>query len=307
MSCIGHQLESSFSAASSGIRGEIDLFRALIKALVGLQGAAVAEEYHGAKSHVVFSAKRGAGRRYPRCELADLLLLTFRRGRGNAASARMTWMQAKVSSSPLSLCHVKSVPNQSRIAFGANLEQWDLLAHRPGIRGATSRFQPPTDLLSAAVLPSIGSFGVFYQQGSKFNMAYFVGDYLVPLNNHASRSGTLIFKHSSSIRKIGCFREATVTCCLYYFGMAIESGMVGSPVLSLLSTGRGPARTARRAWVRSLLRGLAEDRPESELVRELTGLLGLDLGDAGESPVPTPIPARFVVLLGYGNEERAPG
>lgn len=298
MTYIGPQLESVFSAAiAKGPCHEIDLFRALLKAFASLHGRAVGEEYHGAKSHVVFSAKRGAGRASPRCELADLLLLTFRAG--DASSARLTWLQAKVTAS--AICHPHPTPTPSafrRISFGANLEQWDLLGHRPAIGGATTRFQPPADLLSAAILPSVGSFGVFYPQGSGFNMAYFVGDCLAPLHNNAGPSGTLCFHALGNTRRINNFDEATATCCLFCFGLAIEAGLIGTPVRNLLSAGDVTAASVRHRWLKSMLRGLATQRPDSPLLDELSMIL--ELRPDSESPDPVSPPARATVLLRYG-------
>jgi hypothetical protein len=204
---LGSWLRSSFHAASNGKRGEIDLFRALLQTF-RIRKDALVEEFHGAKSHVIFDAKRGAGRPKPRCELADLLLIAYRAS--EPRSARLTWLQAKVTDSDLSCRRSMSSPP----SFTGNLEQWDLLANRPLVRGPNRTFQPPDNLLSAAALPSVGSFGVFYPVGAGFEMAYFVADCLRPRQNNPSSSGTLQFLGPGPIRTVGPLCEVTSTCCL---------------------------------------------------------------------------------------------
>lgn len=296
MNHLGIQLQQAFARSSQGVRGELGLFRALMSALTSLGGHALAEEYHGSKSHVVFQAIRGAGRTKPRCELADLLLITYRAG-GSQRFVRITWLQAKVTGRNLG-CQLSGGAGH-RTSFSANLEQWDLLGHRPLVQGATPRFQPPSDLLSAATLPSVGSFGVFYPCGRGFDMAYFSADCLQPLRNNPGRSGTLGFIGSSATRVYGALVEATSACCLRTFGDAIQRGHVGSPVLPLLAAGGAPAAAARRNWLGSLLRGLADERPNSILARELQELLEFQRGDGD----PVGSPARATVLLRYQSDE----
>ena len=71
-------------------------------------------------------------------------------------SIRISFLQAK---SERKIMKNQCISNQP---FKANLEQWDLLAHRPIINGVGS-FDPPPNLLSSAILPSIGTFGFFYR------------------------------------------------------------------------------------------------------------------------------------------------
>ncbi|WP_205884493.1 hypothetical protein [Pseudomonas kribbensis] len=191
---------------------------------------------------------------------------------GDANSARVTFNQAKVTKNDLGCGRAKTTVGFE--SFSANLEQWDLLANRPPIRNATTKFYPPINLLSDAILNSVGTFGVFYPSGSSFNFAYYVASGLQPLTNHYSRSGTLQWLAPSHwvIEKDG-FEEITGTCCLETFGDALELGLVGTPVWPLL---HGKNGLQMREWLREALLLLAEENPDSSLPEEL--LNGLELG-----------------------------
>ena len=290
MGQLGLQLQRSFANASNGHRGELCLFRALIAAFNSLGGVTRAKEYHGSVSHVTFSQQRGAGRQQPRCELADLLLVSYRPRR--PSSVRMTWLQAKVSKRTLG-CLWPGIQS-----FPANLEQWDLLGHRPPIKGVSWSTPPPTDLLSAAVLPSVGSFGIFYPNNGFYDMAYVVGDWLVPLRNNPGRSGTLQFLNPPQLRTHGGYQEVTTACCLQTLGDAIENELVGTPVQHLISVGALPSSGARSQWLGSLLGSLVEQDPDDILARELLTLLEL----RGDDPTKGTSLARSIVLLRHGND-----
>lgn len=237
----------------------------------------MAQEYHGARSHVLFCSTRRAGRSTC-CELADLLLIVFGSRSGNFV--RMTWLQAKVSYQSI---HAPST------RFRGDLEQWELLGTRPPIRGRTRRFQPPSDLLSAALLPSVGSFGVFYPDGGSFNMAYFAADCLQPVNIAAKKRGTLFYSGNHPVRMHANYCEAVHACCLLCFEEYLMSGIVGTPVQPMLS-GTGPRASERRLWFSSLLRRLEneerEREPEIGLAAELRELLELPRTDEALSSVP---------------------
>ncbi|OPG80248.1 hypothetical protein B1218_05990 [Pseudomonas ogarae] len=265
---IGSALRNAFRTESLGARGEIALFRAFIRAFNALGPNALAQEYHGNRYQVRFSATRGVGRSVPRCELCDLMIIHY--PAGNPSGARVTFNQAKVTTNSL-VCHTTaSVPYN----FRANLEQWDLLSNRPSISATTAKVHLPYDLLSSALLPSVGTFGVFYPQGSGFDFAYFVADGLRPLKNSAKRSGTLQWGTPlRQVRKVGHYDEATTTCCMYGFGRALELGLIGTPLQQTLYGSSGA--TEMRYWLASVLSSLRKMHPDSELPNEL--LEGLEL------------------------------
>lgn len=290
----GLKLQSAFQIKAKGKKGEIELFKAFIEAFNSLDQNALAQEYHGNKYQVIFDAKRGTGRPTPRCELCDVMIIQYPDGYAN--SARVTFNQAKVTKNDLGCSRPKTMAGVE--SFGANLEQWDLLANRPLIRNATTKFYPPINLLSDAILNSVGTFGVFYPSGSSFNFAYYIASGLQPLTNHYSRSGTLQWLAPSHlvIKKDG-FEEITGTCCLETFGDALELGLVGTPVWPLL---QGKNGLQMREWLREALLLLAEENPDSSLPEEL--LNGLELGTMERRPDPispdtAPALPRAVILV----------
>ncbi|EJM81314.1 hypothetical protein PMI34_05219 [Pseudomonas sp. GM74] len=287
---VGSLLRDSFRTESVGARGEIALFRAFIRAFNALGPNAVAEEYHGNRYQVTFSAARGAGRTVPRCELCDVMIIHYPAGNPNAA--RVTFNQAKVTTNELICGSRASVPYN----FRANLEQWDLLSNRPSISAATATTHLPYDLLSSALLPSVGTFGVFYPQGSGFDFAYFVADGLWPLKNSENRTGTLQWGTPLQVvRKIGHYKEATATCCMYTFGEALSMGLIGTPLHQALYGSSGTP--ALRNWLASVLVSLREKHADSELPNEL--LEGLELMRDVEEPSRggEPSTPRAVVLI----------
>ncbi|MCH4900584.1 hypothetical protein [Pseudomonas sp. B707] len=266
----GKALKNAFHKKSAGKKGEIQLFQAFIDAFNSLGANALAKEYHGNKYQVIFDEMRGAGRPTPRCELCDVMIIQYPNGHANAA--RVTFNQAKVTKNDLGCSPSKAavVPD----SFGANLEQWDLLSNRPTVRNATTTFYPPSNLLSDAILPSVGTFGVFYPLGSSFDFAYYVACGLRPLSNNPGRTGTLQWLAPMNFisRRAG-YDEITGTCCLEAFGDALEHGLVGTPVWPLLYGPRGSR--PMQQWLRDVLLSLAQENPDSSLPDEL--LNGLEL------------------------------
>ena len=267
---IGVSLQAAFRAESVGASGEVALFRAFIRAFDALNGEALAKEYHGTRYQVTFSEGRGAGRSVPRCELCDVMIISY--PKGHPWAARVTFNQAKVAKSPFQCSWSPSTDGPYR--FRANLEQWDLLSNRPPIKSATATFNPPPGLLQNALLSSVGSFGVFYPVSHGYECAYFVADVLVPLTNGVSRSGTLQWSTELlTPRTVAGHEEILGTCCLEYFGNAIQAGRVGTPLAQLMNSGTGSEKA--RTWITQILASLRHEYPESELPDEL--LEGLEL------------------------------
>lgn len=291
---IGAKLQAEFQKKSKGARGEVALFRAFISAFDSLGNGALAKEYHGNSYQVTFMEGRGAGRPVPRCELCDVMIVSYPKGKPWAA--RVTFNQAKVAKSAFSCTWSLT---HSPYRFRANLEQWDLLSNRPSINPATATFSPPSGLLKDALLPSVGSFGVFYPSACGFEFAYFVADALTPLNNSNSRSGTLQWVTPKlSLRKVGSHDEMLSTCCLQSFGDAIQGGYIGTPLIQLVSG--APSNQQNRAWIEKILVSLRSEHPESSLPSEL--LEGLELRAELEDESHTLVsggysPPRAVVLI----------
>jgi len=264
---IATSLPIAFKTESTAARGEVALFQSLIRALNSLGQDGLAKEYHGNRFQVTFKQARGAGRSNPRCELCDVLIIQY--PAGNPGLARLTFNQAKVTKKQLG-CGVLTP-----YKFAGNLEQWDLLANRPLISPATKTFDPPTNLLRDALLPSVGSFGVFYPSGGLHDFAYFAADLLRPVNNRHGRSGVLEWKRPPGHvrRHSSGYLEVTEACCIWTFSKYLALGLVGTPVHQLISQSTEPGGFTR--WFLGVLNNLQQEFPESALPGEL--MYGLDL------------------------------
>ncbi|WP_447797006.1 hypothetical protein [Pseudomonas moraviensis] len=296
----GRKLQRAFARESKGARGEIQLFRAFIRAFRALGPDALALEYHGSRYQVTFRQGRGAGRPFPRCELCDVLIVHYQEG--SPSAARMTFNQAKVTTNSLGCSAPLKAPGHQ--SFKANMEQWDLLSNCPPIHPATKTFHPPGDLLSSAVLPSVGTFGVFYPVHNRYDFAYFVASELSPIAVSPSRQGTLQWKHAlNAIRTIAGHEEITGTCCLHTFGRALEKNLIGTPIRPLLT---GSTGIPMRGWLAKVLVSLRDAYSDSDLPHEL--LMGLELGIDAEGQNPMrytgdAAPPKAVVLIRTKREE----
>ncbi|MBD9463909.1 hypothetical protein [Pseudomonas sp. Pdm06] len=294
----GLKLQKAFHKESRGKTGEIKLFRAFIRAFNSLGPDVLAKEYHGNRHQVTFNESRGAGRATPRCELCDVMIINY--PVGNPSAARITFNQAKVADNTLGCTRI--ITAATPYSFRANLEQWDLLSNRPDISSASRAFHPPSNLLSGALLPSIGTFGVFYPVGTSFDFAYLVADGLAPLNNNLSPSGTLLWSTPLGIvRAVKGHDEITGTCCLEQFGDALGLNLIGTPISTLMYGASGNVAAQMRIWLTEVLFILQREHPESLLPKEL--LDGLELRREAEEqrntkkPKKTPALPRAVILI----------
>ncbi|KIR18123.1 hypothetical protein PFLU4_15120 [Pseudomonas fluorescens] len=299
---IGLKLQKAFLKEARGKKREIELFRAFIRAFNALGTDALAKEYHGNRYQVTFNARRGAGRATPRCELCDVMIINY--PADDPSAARITFNQAKVTGNALG-CH-RVFSAAAPYSFRANLEQWDLLSYRPNISSASKEFYPPSNLLSGAFLPSVGTFGVFHPVGTSFDFAYLVADGLTPLHNNVSPSGTLQWKTPlRQVRVVSKHAEMTGTCCLLQFGLALEQNLIGTPISTFIySTGHQSAHM--RDWLTEVLLSLQQEHPDSTLPEEL--LNGLQLGREAEEQLPQKRPKslslpRAVILTRSGGSD----
>ena len=168
----------------AGSQDEIKLFRALVKALHAAAPTVVVEEYHGSGHQLWHTTAASVGLGSRRCELSDLMMITYH-ATGHPAP-RLSYLQAKYER-----VHRDGLRNPH-----ADYVQWSLLSSKPTIAGCAN-FQPPSDLLSASLLPSIGSFGFFVDGSSRkagrFDLAYAAADLLAPTHTPVAgrKSGRL--------------------------------------------------------------------------------------------------------------------
>jgi hypothetical protein len=267
----GNKLRSKFQHGIIGKKGEIDFFREFIIAFNSLGPDAISKEYHGNKYQVTFKEGRGAGRANPRCELCDVVIIQY--DSGSPSTARITFNQAKVTSNYFG-CDSTAF-TKSPYKFSADLEQWDLLSNRPDLNQVVRTFSPPKKLLSGAILPSVGSFGVFYPSHNSYEFAYFVANELYPLTNNHRKQGKLCLKTTIfTISQKDNYEDTSGACCFSSFGYALEQGLVGTPIIELLNQPGGNGDEIK-IWLTKMLKGLQRDFPESELPKEL--MRGLEL------------------------------
>lgn len=277
--------------SSSAAFGEIAQFRALQDAFGALTPAFEVEEYHGAKRQVYFDTTQPGLRPRARCELCDLVVISY--STSGPPEVRLMLLQAKLSKkSHMSLC---SSPGIHHLAteFQANFEQWNLLAARPTLL-PTKTFAPPPDLLKAAIVPSIGAFGVFHRSSSgHIDMFYASADTLTPAGLTKTKYGKLTTTKCKNIRTFKGFLDAPVCCCLLTFGKALFELRLGTPVVS---TGIGsqvirhePLVSFVREVLSSYVRGVGTN---SLRAREVLSLLG-----EPDEPVAAGQPTPSLIIL----------
>lgn len=241
---------------------EVPLFQAMEKALVGVGNRFHVEEYHGFNHQVTFSGDGLHARLNARCELSDLMIIAYSR---ITKEVRMTFLQAKSERS--------IVVSGWGHSFKANLEQWFLLSRRPSIAGVGSRFSPPADLLSSALLSSVGSFAFFYKDpAGDFQTFYASAAHLFPAGRAVMRKGSL-----TTMCPPNCGASSGAIECVTAngnsdFGHALYGLEIGTPILAKAIS------NSARTWLASVLRGVAtiarsEDRP-ADLAFELAEMIG---------------------------------
>ncbi len=285
---LGQAFAQKFAANTAGLgKGEIVLFRALQNTLLAIAHPPqlVVEEYHGGAHQVRFSGTGTYARGNARCELSDLMVIAYDRQTKNA---RLSYIQAK-SERGVSA-------NASGISgklLSANLEQWYLLGTRPAITGVGS-FNPPADLLSSALLHSIGAFAFFLHGSANVDIYYATAAFLqVPLQ-YNSRYGKLAA--TADACRCGPYPECLSVYGNVEFGALLFGLMIGTPILS-----NGQSAAPIGTWLAGQLRGFATlataaDRTV-DLANELAELLDPDQTPAAQPPN---VGATSLLILGIG-------
>ena len=291
-----------FRSCSYNQRREVTLFRSLKDVLgQGMGRDVVTTELHQ-KSYVTFPKGRQNGRAQPKCELADVLILSYPANKPH--ETRLTLNQAKVwrNGAPVS-----GLRHGADLKFRANLEQWDLLANRPrflSMHGKGSRF--PLDLLSSASCGAIGSFGVFFHTNNGWDLSYAIADCLEPINDNELATGTL--RYTNVVNHV-CYSlrgDAEPFCTnLENFLGALDDGMIGVRVHDGRSDRVKYADYWR--WLSAVIAEVERDNPNSELPGEIRR--GLDLppisdDEAGQPSAAVRLGARAVVIVRGGRQDR---
>lgn len=279
MNRFGSALQGAFEQeAAKATFSEVQLFRALIRAFGQLRPAYVVEEFHGSK-HQVFFNGAGDWRREPaRCELCDVLIVVYRTV--PHLEIRLTFLQAKLSRERHGVICADLPMN-----FKANLEQWDLLSRRPEVLPVPP-FQIHPHALSGALLPSVGSFGVFHRNASNgIQFTYASADILGPVGTPSSKNGRLTTSAGPPYtRSISNYLETVFCCCLPIFGSCLYSMSVGTPV----KPGGAGGEAILATWLAKVLDSYARSvRGDSVIARELLASLEVPAQEGEPMPLPT--------------------
>ncbi|MBI9010949.1 MAG: hypothetical protein JEZ08_01865 [Clostridiales bacterium] len=226
----GVRLENQFKVFTTGKGqlGEVVLFRHLTESIKIAGGPNKVFEYHGVKSKVEYrSVMHATSGHLLRCELCDLCIISYSK---ISKKIRITFLQNKAH---------QQISLGSR--FTGNVRQWELLSKRPKVKSLGSvKVSPKT--LKDAVLPSVGSFGIFYKSGSEYSMQYSVANLIEPFTLTASSANrTLVLKGiNNKVRKISALEELEACNDLKTFGNNLKSLKIGTPMFSYLSNKPDP-------------------------------------------------------------------
>ncbi|HCE2379153.1 TPA: hypothetical protein ACN33E_004129 [Vibrio parahaemolyticus] len=268
-------IESSKSKFS-----EVQQFRALMRSFGSLKKPFKLEEFHGMKHQVVFNGKGTWGRPSARCEISDLLIVSYKTK--PRFEARATLLQAKKSNEKhTGICSSWPI-NVAQTSFKANLEQWDLLSRRPNVLPYPP-FECQPDILSGALLPSVGSIGVFHKvKGTQYDFFYMSADMAEPLSSPTRKHAKLKTKTGNLMRTISGYEECVFTCCLPTFARALYDLKIGTPIEedNPVDIKDERYRNSFRGWLKSVLYSHLEmTNNDSELARELLEYLPSDQDD----------------------------
>lgn len=221
----GVNLERNFHCRYQQIKfpDEIKQFTALVNAFNDSPKSSAAYIYHGSFCQVSFSGFPGLTRQNPRCELADVLFISY-----TDKELRISFLQAK------SVCTSRPFP-----LVIANTEQYAVLSKRPPITKWFGQ-ELNKDILSGAFLKSIGSFGVFYPKlnNSRVGFHYVSADLIKAKNIKKGKKykrANLFVKRLIG-RSCNNFFERTTAFCIADFGAALFDMQIGSPIQKSIDT-----------------------------------------------------------------------
>ena len=294
----GQLLRKEFERLSCGSTfREIRLFRALRKAILATAPHYPVEEFHGARSQVVFPACPPWTKSVARCELADLCIVWFRRR--PQPCARITFLQAKRSLNSHSPCGGSNV-GQINERFGGDSTQWYLLNKRPPLVGRFQTFRPPSNLLKDALLPSVGSFCVFHEPNPQ-QYSFFYASADVITASPPSMPGHIQLTASSSKMAMTNhgLEELKWACCPFIFGQALFSGLIGTPIdrISVVSREDDAYRTSVRSWLASVLALAVQKEQVGPVIQAFVGMFDMALPEES-----TTAPARSILFI-RGDDE----
>lgn len=158
---------SDFQSNISINNTEVQLFRRLASDIQKWSTSTFIDETHGNVAQVNYTSVTVTPGS-TNCEISDLLIVI--KDVKNKLY-RATFWQAKRELNPISKHDI--IQN---FVFKGQYNQWELLSSRPQINSVYNTFKPHKDLLHKASSPSIGSFGVFYENAGKVELVHSVAE-----------------------------------------------------------------------------------------------------------------------------------
>lgn len=163
------------------------------------------------------------------CELADMMFIIF-----DEEELRLLYLQNK---------RATNVPRiDGELAFKADIEQLMLLTFRPEISVQKGKDLPEcafdSSILANALLPSVGSYGVFYQEKGQINMQYYPANRIYYDKYSSSKELTVRFNLNKENPKYGFgekrekdgYTESIGEKTLIEFGNELVNLHIGTPI-----------------------------------------------------------------------------
>lgn len=220
---------STVARNASGSLSEVNLFRQMMRVFYHYYGATVVvNETH---QHYVGFATKDLVTNQPihnqTREISDVHIITYS---PSLKVARETYLQAKVASTSDGLI----TPNSFQ--FNGDWYQYDLLSRRPKVMKPLKK--KPYDrciidpyFLSNAYLPSIGSYGVFYENNHQVDFAYQPANRITTTGT-AKVERKLHIDTNLSKYNAPCIPDLQYTFDADEFEYAVTHNLIGSPICS---------------------------------------------------------------------------
>lgn len=249
----GLDLQKHFESKAKDAMSEEEMFKNLIDSFKKIHGENKVYNFHGNTHQVEFNSGRDG--KLTR-ELCDLAIISYSSKKNEA---RITFLQNK-----------KQLNYLKRRNFKAEMGQVELLSKRPEIKGV-NKFKPHKLLLKEALLPSIGSYGVFYTNLSKVHMYYSVAKYIEQVRpsskgmNLKVKSKGICNNIKSISSSYGEFEELEACETIADFGNALLNMRIGSPIAFISDTGK--------ACIYNWIKDIHNKKENNEVLTELLEML----------------------------------
>lgn len=217
---------STVARNASGSLSEVNLFRQMMAVFkICYHATVILNETH--RNYVGFSTNDLATRRHiPNLtrEISDLHIITYS---PSMRIARETYLQAKATSKGL---------KNGTFHFDGDWYQYDLLSRRPVVQRPLKkspywRAVCRPQFLNEAILPSMGSYGIFYETGrNNINFAYQPGNCLISSGTGKTSRSFEINVNMPKYGNMPGIPDLQYTYDVDEFEYAVTHNLVGSPI-----------------------------------------------------------------------------